>query len=128
MKRLSIRIAALLSVLLGLSVLIQACNSSAGAPVDLKGKWSEVDGPDNIQFNDDGTFAGNFVYDADGFQKPIAGKYTTTGPKVTLTASDDPKASMVWNVTLANGILTVTYKQGGLAKLDNSTAKFHHSN
>ena len=127
MKRLSVRIAAILSVFV-LVALIQGCNSASGAPVDLKGKWVEVDGPDNIQFNVDGTFSGNFVYDADGYQKPIAGKYTTSGSKVTLTASVDPRTSMVWNVALDNNILTVTYKQGGLAKLDNSTAKFHRSN
>ena len=126
MKRHSVQLAALLSVIV-LVALIQGCNSTS-APVDLKGKWAEVDGPDNVQFNPDGTFAGNFVYDADGFQKPIAGNYTTTGAKVTLTARDDPKTSMVWNVVLNNGILTVTYKQGGLAKLDNSSAKFHRSN
>jgi predicted small secreted protein len=124
MKRLSIRIAALLSVLV-LAALIQGCNSAAGAPVDVKGKWTEVDGPDSVQFNDDGSFTGSFVFDADGFTKPISGKYSASGSKITLTASDDPKASMVWNVTLTNGVLNVTYKQGGLAKLDNSTAKFH---
>jgi hypothetical protein len=127
MKRLSVRIAAILSVFV-LFALIQGCNSAAGAPVDLQGKWTEVDGPDNVQFNPDGTFSGNFVYDADGFSKPIAGKYTTAGAKVTLTANDDPKASMVWNVAFANNVLTVTYTQGGLAKLDKSTAKFHRGN
>ena len=125
MKRASLCTLVLLPVLLLAAVIIQGCKTAP--PVDVTGKWAEVDGPDTVAFNTDGTFTGNFVYDADGFQKPIAGKYTNSGAKITLAANDDPKASMVWTVTLANNILNVTYKQGGLAKLDGSTAKFHQA-
>jgi hypothetical protein len=124
MKRVSICTLALLSIVV--LVLVQGCNSKPA--VNITGKWVEVDGPDTVEFKTDGSFTGNFVYDADGFQKLIAGKYSADGAKITLTASDDPKASMVWSVADSNGILTVTYKQGGLAKLDGSTAKFHRSN
>jgi hypothetical protein len=125
MKRVSLLALALFAVVA--LALAQGCKS--GPAVDVTGKWSEVNGPDAVEFKSDGTFTGNFIYDSTGSEKSVDGKYSTSGDRLTLTSTNDPPASMVWKVaSSAAGILDVTYQKGGAYKLDGSTAKFHHSN
>jgi hypothetical protein len=107
-----------------LSVVVFGLVVGCKAPVDVVGKWAQVDGPDTMEFVADGTYKGNLVYDSQAFQKDVAGKYTVSGDKVTLTSSGDAKESMVWVVSLSNGVLTVTYKNGGSPKLDGSSTTY----
>jgi hypothetical protein len=119
-KRLSLLLLAILVL-----AIAQGCNGKP--PIDPVGKWAEVDGPDTVEFTSGGTFTGNFVFDSQGFQKPVNGSYTVSGNKVTLTATPDAKDSMVWTISNENGAMGVTYKQGGAPKLDGSSAKFHRA-
>jgi hypothetical protein len=122
MKKISLWGFALLAV-----VALAAIQGCTKAPVDVVGKWAEVDGPDRIEFTPAGTFSGTFVYDSDAFEKTFGGKYSVDGDKVTLTAQDDKRDSMVWKVSLENSVLSVVYKDGGAPKLDGTKAKFRHS-
>jgi uncharacterized protein (DUF2147 family) len=101
-----------------------AISQAATPESQLVGKWTEVNGPDKIEFTSAGTFSGSMAY-GEGGQESIAGKYFVDGDHISIKLDRD--SPMTWKFKISDGDLIVTYEQGGAVKLDGSMAKFHRS-
>lgn len=107
------------------AIAVFALAKAATPESQLVGKWTELNGPDKIEFTGVGAFSGSMAYGMNGGQQSISGSYFVDEDKLSIKLDHDHP--MTWKFKLSNGDLIVTYQQGGAVKEDGSMAKFRRS-
>lgn len=93
---------------------------------NLVGIWQGTDGVEKIEFLNDKTFRGTMIWDMQKTPIELTGSYEIKGDLVDLKAErPESLTPMTWKMTFSGSDdLTLLYQQGGMLKVDGTSAGF----
>jgi hypothetical protein len=110
---------------LALALLFAGFTFADGVSSQVVGKWTQVGGPDRIEFRVDGNYVGAMTYGYAQTLKGLAGGYAFNGERIALVLDGVP--IVVAKVKLTSETLVVTYIDGGPVKFDGATEVFRRA-